>query len=100
MRQKRSTSPIFWAVLAIPVLYLAALLASGYEDGMTAFDLLGRFNVLLERPFSIRWTPHTLKFMLAAIFLSLSASAASQNFVSFESSFPHFGQNIKYPHYP
>ena len=67
--KKRSTSPIFWAVLAIPVLYLAALLASGYEDGMTAFDLLGRFNVLLERPFSIRWTPHTLKFMLAAMLL-------------------------------
>lgn len=69
MRQKKSTSPLFWAVLAIPVLYLAALLASGYEDGMTAFDLMGRFNVLLERPFSIRWTPHTLKFMLAALLL-------------------------------
>lgn len=69
MRQKKSTSPIFWAVLAIPVLYLTALLASGYEGGMTAFDLMGRFNVLLERPFSIRWTPHTLKFMLVALLL-------------------------------
>ena len=69
MRQKKSTSPLFWAVLGIPVLYLAALLASGYEDGMTAFDLMGRFNVLLERPLSIHWTPHTLKFMLVGLVL-------------------------------
>ena len=54
-------------VLALPVLYLAALLASGYEDGMTAFDLMGRFSKLLERPFAIHWTEHTLKFMLAAL---------------------------------
>ena len=55
MRQKNKTTPLLWAVLAVPVLYLAALLASGYEDGMTLFDLLGRFNMLLERPFSVRW---------------------------------------------
>ena len=69
MCQKKSTSPLFWAVLAIPVLYLAALLASGYEDGMTLFDLLGRFNMLLERPFSVRWTPYTMKFMLVALLM-------------------------------
>ena len=48
-----------------PVLWLAALLASGYEDGMTVFALMGRFSELLEWPFAIRWTPYTLKFMAA-----------------------------------
>ena len=51
----------------IPVLWLAALLATGYEDGMTIFDLMGRFSSLLERPFAIRWTAHTLKFMVIAL---------------------------------
>lgn len=69
MRQKNKTTPLLWAVLAVPVLYLAALLASGYEDGMTLFDLLGRFNMLLERPFSVRWTPYTMKFMLVALLM-------------------------------
>ena len=56
-----------WAALVIPVLWLAALLATGYEDGMTIFDLMGRFSSLLERPFAIRWTAHTLKFMVIAL---------------------------------
>ena len=53
MRRKESACPIFWAVPAIPILYLAALLASGYEDGMTVFELMGRFSRLLEHPLSI-----------------------------------------------
>jgi len=67
VRRKESASPIFWAVPAIPILYLAALLASGYEDGMTVFELMGRFSILLEHPLSIHWTEHTFKFMLAAL---------------------------------
>ena len=67
MRRKEPASPIFWAVPAIPILYLAALLASGYEDGMTGFELMGRFSRLLEHPLSIHWTEHTFKFMLAAL---------------------------------
>lgn len=50
-----------------PVLYLAAVLASGYEDGMNIIELMGRFAALVERPFSLRWTGHTLKFMLVAV---------------------------------
>ncbi len=59
MRRNNTVSPLLWAALTLPVLYLAALLASGYEEGMTVFDLMGRFSELLERPFAIRWTPHT-----------------------------------------
>ena len=50
-----------------PVLYLAAVLASGYEDGINIIELMGRFAELVERPFSLRWTGHTLKFMLGAV---------------------------------
>ena len=50
-----------------PVLYLTAVLASGYEDGMNIIELMGRFAELVERPFSLRWTGHTLKFMLGAV---------------------------------
>ena len=50
-----------------PVLYLAAVLASGYEDGMNIIELMGRFAELVERPFSLRWTGYTLKFMLGAV---------------------------------
>lgn len=50
-----------------PVLYPAAVLASGYEDGMNIIELMGRFAEMVERPFSLRWTGHTLKFMLGAV---------------------------------
>ena len=69
MRRNNTVSPLLWAALTLPVLYLAALLASGYEEGMTIFDLMGRFSGLLERPFAIRWTPHTPKFMLGALLI-------------------------------
>ena len=34
---------------------------------MTLFAWMWRFSAALERPFSVRWTPHTIKFMLAAL---------------------------------
>ena len=36
---------------------------------MNLFDLMGRFTVLVERPFSIRWTPYTPRFLLGALVL-------------------------------
>lgn len=48
MRKNNAVSPLLWGFLTLPVLWLAALLASGYEDGMTVFDLMGRFDELLE----------------------------------------------------
>ena len=56
-----------WAALSLPVLWLAAIAAYAYEDDMTLFAWMGRFSAALERPFSVRWTPHTIKFMLAAL---------------------------------
>lgn len=68
----KSSAPV-WAAFSIPVLWLAAILAYAYEDGMTVFALMGRFNELLERPFAIGWTPHTLTFMAVALLAYLCA---------------------------
>ncbi len=69
MKRQRHNDILPWMLLTIPVLWLSALLAAGYEDGMTLFDLMGRFNLLMERPFAFRWTPYTLKFLLAGLAL-------------------------------
>lgn len=80
MRRKSTNSgPLPWVLLTLPVLYLAALLATGYEDGMTVFDLMGRFSELLERPCALRWTPHTLKFMIVSLVLYAFAVALFQS---------------------
>ena len=66
MKQKNS-GPLPWLLLAVPVLWAGAALASGYREGMTVFDLMGCFSIMLEHPFAIHWTPYTLKFMLGAL---------------------------------
>ena len=76
MKRQTDGNPILpWALLAIPVLWLSALLATGYEDGMTLFGLMGRLNLLMEPPFALHWTPHTLKFLLVGLALYGCAAA-------------------------
>lgn len=58
-----------WAALAVIVLWLAAILAYAYEDGMNLFELMGRFSRYLEYPLAIGWKPHTPKFMAAALLI-------------------------------
>ena len=58
-----------WAALSPLVLWLAAIAAYAYEDGMTIFTWMGRFSQVLERPFSIGWTAHTPKFMLVSLII-------------------------------
>lgn len=70
MRQNdfRSAASV-WAALSPLVLWLAAIAAYAYEDGMNLFQWMGRFSQVLERPFSIGWTPYTLKCMLGSLLL-------------------------------
>lgn len=68
----KQAAPV-WAACSIPVLWLAAMLAYSYEDGMTLFTLMGRFNQVMEHPFAIAWTPHTLPFLAGALALYLCA---------------------------
>ena len=75
MRQKKdfkSALPM-WALLTIPVLWLATVAAYAYEDGMTIFDWMGRFSAVVQRPFAIHWTPHTSKFLLGGLVLYVFA---------------------------
>ena len=58
-----------WAALSPLVLWLAAIAAYAYEDGMNLFQWMGRFSQALERPFSIGWTPYSLKCMLGSLLL-------------------------------
>ena len=69
MKQQNNSNLFPWLLRAVPVLWAGAALASGYREGMTIFDLMGRFSIILERPFDIRWTPYTLKFMVVALIL-------------------------------
>ena len=69
MKQQNNSGPLPWLLLAVPVLWVGAALASGYQEDMTIFDLMGCFSIILERPFDIRWTPYTLKFMVVALVL-------------------------------
>ena len=70
MRQNdfRSAASV-WAALSPLVLWLAAIAAYAYEDGMNLFQWMGRFSQVLERPFSIGWTAHTPKFMLVSLII-------------------------------
>lgn len=58
-----------WAALSPLVLWLSMIAAYAYEEGMNLFSWMGRFSQVLERPFAIHWTSHTLKFMLAGLLL-------------------------------
>ena len=69
MKKQQDNGALPWVLLTVPVLWAAAIMAYAYEDGMNIFDLLGRFTVLMERPFAIGWTRHTLKFMLVGLLL-------------------------------
>ena len=53
MKKQQDNGALPWVLLAVPVLWAAAIMAYAYEDGMNLFDLLGRFTVLMERPFAI-----------------------------------------------
>ena len=75
MNQKksfRSAAPV-WAALVIPIVWLAVLMASCYEPGMTIFTLMDAFSAATKNPFSLHWTPYTMKFI--GIFLLLYGGA-------------------------
>ena len=62
----RDAAPL-WAAFSLAVLYLAVLAAGVYEDGMNLFQFMAVFPDAMNKPFALRWTPHTVKFMLGAL---------------------------------
>ncbi len=67
MKNQSDTNYTQWLFLALPVIWIGAGLASCYEAGMTAFDVMGRFAQWVNNPFMLRWTPYTLKFIAGAL---------------------------------
>ena len=75
IRQNKSfadAAPV-WAVCSVIIIWLAVVGAGAYEDGMNLMDFMGQFSAALQRPFALRWTPYTVKFILG--FLALYACA-------------------------
>lgn len=68
----RSAAPA-WAAFVIPIVWLAVLMAGCYAPGMTIFDLVAQFSEVTKMPFSLHWTPYTMKFI--GIFLLLYGGA-------------------------
>ena len=68
----RSAAPV-WAAFVIPIVWLAVLMAGCYTPGMTIFDLAAQFSKVTKTPFSLHWTPYTMKFI--GIFLLLYGGA-------------------------
>lgn len=63
----KKINPVVWAVLAVPVIYMAMVLACSYEAGTDLFALMERFGLLLERPDLLRWTAYTPRCILGAL---------------------------------
>ena len=68
----RSAAPV-WAAFVIPIVWFAVLMAGCYTPGMTIFDLVAQFSEVTQTPFSLHWTPYTMKFI--GIFLLLYGGA-------------------------
>ncbi len=62
-----------WAAFVVPIIWLAVLMAGCYETGMTIFTLMDAFSAAIKNPFSLHWTPYTMKFI--GIFLLLYGGA-------------------------
>ena len=64
-----------WALLTIPVLWLAAAAAFAYEDGMTVLDSVEALSHRMGSPLYVRWTADTPGFLLGALALYAFAIA-------------------------
>lgn len=63
----KKINPVVWAVLAVPVIYMAMVLACSYEAGTDLFALMERFGLLLGRPDLLRWTAYTPRCILGTL---------------------------------
>ena len=58
-----------WIVFLPVVLWLGALAATAYREGMNLLDWMGSFAAALEHPLRLAWMPHTPAFLLGAVAL-------------------------------
>lgn len=55
---------VVWLILWLPVLWLSALLAQGYQPNMNILDLVTRLNHAIANPIQLSWTVQTPRFLL------------------------------------
>ena len=67
MKQPNESSYLPWVLMALPVMWIGAGIASGYEEGMNLFDILAVFSEWADHPIYMRWTPYTVKAMGIAL---------------------------------
>ena len=67
--RKKPAPPALWIALTIPVLWLAVIAASVYKNGMNVFELVSRLTAAANRPFAVRWTAYTPRFLLVFLLL-------------------------------
>ena len=67
--RKKPVPPALWMALTIPVLWLAVIAASVYENGMNVIELVSRLTAAANRPFAVRWTAYTPRFLLVFLLL-------------------------------
>lgn len=64
MTEKKQSEWLLWLVALPIVWWAAALLADAAYDGGNLFAIMERLTKKLEQPFSIRFTPYTIKSIL------------------------------------
>lgn len=68
MKQRTNNSVLPWLFLALPVLWLALMMATCYHPGMNLFDLLGELSAMMgSYPWAVRWTAYSSRFLLGAL---------------------------------
>ena len=67
--RKKPVPPALWMALTIPVLWLVVIAAGVYENGMNVFELVSRLTAATNRPFAVRWTVYTSRFLLVFLLL-------------------------------
>lgn len=77
IRQNKSfrTQLPSYAVFSVFVLWLGALAATAYTEGMNLFSFMEAFATQLSHPFAIRWTQYSLIFLAGAMVIYVVAIA-------------------------
>ena len=67
--RKKPVPPALWMALTIPVLWLAVIAASVYENGMNVFELVSHLTAAVSRRFAGRLAAYTPRFLLVFLLL-------------------------------
>lgn len=68
-KNNRRTEYLLWGILAIPILWFAAMLAQATADASGLAEIAACLSALMAAPTAVRWCANTLKFMVIAVVL-------------------------------